>query len=115
MTEAEAMAVVAEVAREKLGWSGDLRPEMRLIEDLELDSIRLLELAVEIENRLRIRLDEEEEKDEVTPPAGVVLESAILSAAKTVLKASPFDIFQNYQKIGSVTAQVALIHGTADR
>jgi acyl carrier protein len=63
MTEREVIDLVAEVARDKLGWSGELRPEMRLIEDLELDSIRLLELAVEIENRLRVRLDEEEEQE----------------------------------------------------
>ena len=34
---------------------------MRLVEDLRLDSIRLLTLAVEVENRFRVRLDEVDE------------------------------------------------------
>jgi acyl carrier protein len=34
---------------------------MRLVEDLGLDSLKLLTLTVEIENRFRIRLDEETE------------------------------------------------------
>jgi acyl carrier protein len=34
---------------------------MRLVEDLRLDSIRLLTLAVEVENRFRVRLDELDE------------------------------------------------------
>ena len=34
---------------------------MHLVEDLELDSLKLLTLAVEIENHFRICLDEEDE------------------------------------------------------
>ena len=41
--------------------AGKLRPEMHLVEDLELDSLRLLTLAVEVENHFRICLDEDEE------------------------------------------------------
>ncbi len=52
---------IAAVAREHLGYTGSLAPETRLVEDLELDSIRLLTLAVEVENRFRVRLDEEDE------------------------------------------------------
>jgi len=55
------LAAVREVAREHLRWSGPLRPEMRLVEDLGLDSLKLLTLTVEVENRFRIRLDEETE------------------------------------------------------
>jgi acyl carrier protein len=52
---------IADVAQVHLGWEGDLAPEMRLVEDLRLDSIRLLTLAAEVENRFRILLDELDE------------------------------------------------------
>jgi len=52
---------ITDVARLHLGWEGRLVPEMRLIEDLRLDSIRLLTLAAEVENRFRVRLDELDE------------------------------------------------------
>jgi len=61
MNEAEILAGVAEVARVHLGWEDPLTPDMRLVEDLRLDSIRLLTLAVEVENRFRVRLDELDE------------------------------------------------------
>ncbi len=61
MEEKEILAGVAAVAREHLAWTGPLAPEMRLIEDLALDSLRLLTLAVEVENRFRICLDEMDE------------------------------------------------------
>jgi acyl carrier protein len=37
-------------------------PELRLVEDLALDSIQRLTLAVEVENRFRICLDPEDEE-----------------------------------------------------
>ncbi len=43
-----------------------LAPDMRLVEDLELDSIRRLSLAVAVEDRFRICLDEEDEMEIVT-------------------------------------------------
>ena len=52
---------IRQVARDHLGYRGPLAPPLRLVEDLELDSIRLLTLAVEVENRFRIRLDEADE------------------------------------------------------
>ncbi len=61
-TEAEILAGIAEAAREHLAWQGPLAPEMRLVEDLKLDSIRLLTLAVEVENRFRVCLDQEDEE-----------------------------------------------------
>lgn len=57
---------VRAVAREHLDHHGPLEPPMRLVEDLELDSIRLLTLAVEVENRFRVRLDEADEAGIVT-------------------------------------------------
>ncbi len=61
MNDKAILAGIAEVARLHLGWEGGLAPEMRLVEDLRLDSIRLLTLAAEVENRFRVRLDELDE------------------------------------------------------
>ena len=52
---------VAEIAADKLDWSGPLESQMRLVEDLRLDSIRLLTLAMEVEDHFRICLDESDE------------------------------------------------------
>jgi acyl carrier protein len=58
---ASILAGIAGVAREHLGWEGPVTPDMRLVEDLRLDSIRLLTLAAEVENHFEIRLDEADE------------------------------------------------------
>jgi acyl carrier protein len=56
VTRAEILAAIERVAREHVGYSGSLEPGMRLVEDLELDSLKALTLAVEVENRFRVRL-----------------------------------------------------------
>ena len=61
MSEAAILEGIAQVVQEKLGWEGPLTPEMRLVEDLRLDSVRLLTLAAEVENRFRVLLDETDE------------------------------------------------------
>ncbi|HSM51650.1 MAG TPA: phosphopantetheine-binding protein [Thermoanaerobaculia bacterium] len=61
MTEAEVLAGIAAVAREQLGMERPLAAEARLVEDLDLDSLRLLTLAAEVENRFRVRLEPEDE------------------------------------------------------
>ncbi len=61
MTRGEVLRGISEVARDHLALAQELRPEMTLIEDLRLDSLRLLTLAVEVENRFRIRLEPDEE------------------------------------------------------
>ena len=61
MTVDEALAGIAEVAREHLAVAGDIDPGARLIEDLGLESLRLLTLAAEVENRFQIRLEPEDE------------------------------------------------------
>jgi acyl carrier protein len=66
MNESEILAGVAAVARQHLGLDRELRPELRLVEDLRLDSLTLLTLAVEVEDRFRVRLDEEDESAIVT-------------------------------------------------
>ena len=65
---------IAEVARKHLGWEGELRPEMRLVEDLELDSLKTLTLALEVENHFRVCLDEEAEILTVGDLAAVIQE-----------------------------------------
>lgn len=55
----EILGEIAEVARIHLGWDGDLQPSLRLVEDLELDSLKSLTLALELENHFRVRLDQE--------------------------------------------------------
>ena len=52
---------IAEVVRQRLDWKGPLTMDMRLVEDLSLDSVRLLTLAAEVENRFRVFLDETDE------------------------------------------------------
>jgi len=57
MNDKAILAGIEAVAREHVGFSGELRPEMRLVEDLELDSLKALTLAVEVENRYRVSLE----------------------------------------------------------
>ena len=61
MSDEVILAGIAEVARAHLGWDGVVTPDLRLVEDLRLDSIRLLTLAAEVENRFRVLLDEGDE------------------------------------------------------
>lgn len=61
MTREAVLDGIGELARQKLDWNGAVEPPMRLVEDLKLDSIRLLTLAMEVEDRFQIRLDEDDE------------------------------------------------------
>jgi len=63
MSENEILDGIAGVAREHLGWTEPVRREMRLVEGLGLDSLKLLILTVEVENHFRIRLDGEAEAE----------------------------------------------------
>lgn len=73
MTREEILQSIEDVARthllspeagelERRLEGGRLSPDLRLVEDLALDSIQLLTLAVEVENRFRIYLDPEDEE-----------------------------------------------------
>jgi len=53
----------------------EIKPESRLVEDLKLDSMGMLALAVGLENRLRIKLDEDPER----PPETVADVAELLS------------------------------------
>ncbi|HEX4964857.1 MAG TPA: phosphopantetheine-binding protein [Thermoanaerobaculia bacterium] len=61
MSDDMILAGIAEVAHTHLDWEGAVTPDLRLVEDLRLDSIRLLTLAAEVENRFRVLLDEADE------------------------------------------------------
>lgn len=61
LDEAAVLAAIGQVAHEQLGVAVPLESRMRLVEDLELDSVRALTLVVELENRFRICLEPEDE------------------------------------------------------
>lgn len=52
---------IAMAARRELELAGELRPEQRLVEDLKLDSIHVLSLAMAVEDHFRIALDADDE------------------------------------------------------
>jgi acyl carrier protein len=57
------LAVLLEIRRivsQELDWQGAVEPEHHLMRDLQLDSLGLTVLAVELENRFRIRLSMED-------------------------------------------------------
>ena len=64
MHEQDILDALAQIHRDKLDGDGDgeVRRDQRLIEDLRLDSLQLLTLAVEVEDRFRIEIDEEDEE-----------------------------------------------------
>ena len=66
MNDAFILAGIRDVARKHVGWEGASEPDRRLVEDLSLDSIKLLTLAVEVENRFRICLDPERDHELIT-------------------------------------------------
>ena len=60
-TRGRVLKGIAEVARAHIDWQGELDEEMRLVEDLELDSIKALTLALELENHFRVCLPQDAE------------------------------------------------------
>ncbi|QRK09879.1 acyl carrier protein [Archangium violaceum] len=57
------LVVLSEIRRivsQELDWKGPVEPSQQLIRDLQLDSLGLTVLAVELENRFRIRLSMED-------------------------------------------------------
>ena len=66
ISDREILEGIREIARLLLGFTGELRSEVRLAEDLELDSLKSLTLAVEVENRFRICIDPSSEEQIVT-------------------------------------------------
>lgn len=61
MKDDQVLRAIEDVARKHLGWEGVLTPATPLADAMALDSLRRLTLVVEIENRFRICLDDEDE------------------------------------------------------
>jgi acyl carrier protein len=59
-TAAQVRDALATIAR-GMGYAGPLAPGLRLAEDLGLDSVGLLTLAVEVEDHFRVCLDADDE------------------------------------------------------
>ncbi len=57
----EILQGIAAAARKELAYHGPLHRESRLVEDLQLDSIRLLSLAMAVEDHFEISLDADDE------------------------------------------------------
>jgi acyl carrier protein len=64
--DAEVLEQIADLAHRELQWEGTLQPEQRLVEDLGLDSLRLLTLAVAVENHFEVCLDPQDEAELIT-------------------------------------------------
>lgn len=82
MDRREILEGIAAVAREHLEFQGELTEDQRLVEDLTLDSIRLLTLAAEVENRFRVALDAEDE-------AGIETVGDLVDVLEAKLAAAP--------------------------
>ncbi len=80
MTRDEILAAIALILRARLDWQGMLAPQLRLIEDLALDSLRRLTLAVEVEDLFRVKLEPEDEAGLETVGDLVVLVERKLAA-----------------------------------
>ncbi|MEM9290464.1 MAG: acyl carrier protein [Acidobacteriota bacterium] len=62
----QVLAGIAAVSREHLDFRQPLSEDLRLVEDLGLDSMRAFTLAAEVENHFKIMLSEEDEDQLVT-------------------------------------------------
>lgn len=77
-----ALEIIADLARERFGWTGTVEAETRLVEDFGLDSLKALEMLIEIENRFAIRIDE-------TAEEGIVTVGDLVSVIERTLAAGP--------------------------
>ena len=64
MDDDKILEILREIYRDKLeGEVEGLTTNARLVEDLALDSIRLLTLVIEVEDRFQVCLDEDDEAE----------------------------------------------------
>lgn len=61
MTDAEILTGIREVARTHLGVEREIAMETLLVEALALDSLRMLTLVAELENRFRVCFEDGDE------------------------------------------------------
>ncbi|MCP4808164.1 MAG: acyl carrier protein [Proteobacteria bacterium] len=62
MTEEDILDGIRSVAREHLDYEGEVTTATPLVDALELDSVRLLTLVVEVENHFDVCLEEGDEE-----------------------------------------------------
>ncbi len=62
MTDEAVLAALAEIAKRELSYEGELGLDTSLVETLQLDSIRLLQLLVAVEDHFEVCLDEGDEE-----------------------------------------------------
>ncbi len=60
MAETEVLEELAKIARRDLEVQVELSPSLRLHEDLQLDSMQMIIVAVGLENRFKVKLGEED-------------------------------------------------------
>jgi acyl carrier protein len=66
-TENEILAGLTEIVAEETGWDGgQLTPELSFADDLQVDSLSLMTVVVEAEERFQVRLDNEDLSSVVT-------------------------------------------------
>ena len=82
MTRAEIEAKLRALVRERLALEAELAPETELLGDLQLDSLKQLELVVEIENAFGICFEPEAEREIATVGALVEAIEARLAEAR---------------------------------
>ena len=58
--DARVLEVIRKIARTELEYSGEVLPAQRLHEDLKLDSMAMIIVAVGLENAFRVKLQEED-------------------------------------------------------
>jgi acyl carrier protein len=61
VTDRDILLGIAEIAEKHLGFRGRIDPAARLVEDLQLDSLRLMTLSVAVEDRFMVTLEPEDE------------------------------------------------------
>lgn len=75
MTRAAVLDGIREVAAKHLDWKAGLAEDLSLVEDLELDSIKALTLALELENHFRVCLPQDAEIITVGDLVTLILEA----------------------------------------
>ena len=65
-TDGDILSGIREVALEHLGVDGVLTADQPLVESMRLDSVRMLTLVAELENRFAVNLEEGDESGLVT-------------------------------------------------
>jgi acyl carrier protein len=58
--QSEVLAEIRRVAKEELEYQGTVELPQRLKEDLQLDSVAMIVVATQLENRFRVMLNEED-------------------------------------------------------